>query len=283
MHNRFIHHDGAHAYQHIVSNGASVHYCIMPYRYVIADDGFRFLVGAMNTHAILYVHLIPDADTVHIATHYGVADIKGTRFRRVTLPQGSRRGGLLGQGSILTVTSYPDRTSPVVRGKWILENLLGTPPPSPPPGVPPLKPPSFATKVLSVRERMLDHRRNPPCAGCHAMMDPLGLALENFNALGMWRETERKQAIDASGQLLSGQAFKNVRDLKKILKGDLRRDFDRCLTEKLLTYALGRGIEYYDAPAVRKVVRDTRPDDFRFSSIIQEIVSSTPFQMRRSQ
>ena len=148
-----------------------------------------------------------------LARHYGIADVKGTRFRRVTLPPGSRRGGLLGQGSILTVTSYPDRTSPVVRGKWILENLLGTPPPSPPPGVPPLKPPSFATKVLSVRERMVDHRRNPPCAGCHAMMDP---------ARAGARELRRGWQMARAGR---------VRRSNRCVRSDARRhEIRRCRT-----------------------------------------------------
>jgi hypothetical protein len=216
-----------------------------------------------------------------LARHYGMADIKGTRFRRVPLPPGSRRGGLLGQGSLLTVTSYPDRTSPVVRGKWILENLLGTPPPSPPAGVPPLKPPSFATKVLSVRERMVDHRRNPPCAGCHAMMDPLGLALENFDAVGKWRALDESGGpIDASGSMPDGTKFDGADGLRQALLGSDR--FVMTLTEKLMTYALGRGVDYYDEPAVRGIVRTASRDDFRFVSLIRGVVQSVPFQMRRA-
>jgi hypothetical protein len=217
-----------------------------------------------------------------LARHYGIPDIKGTRFRRVTLPPGSRRGGLLGQGSVLTVTSYPDRTSPVVRGKWILENLLGAPPPSPPPGVPPLKPPSFAAKVLSVRERMVDHRRNPPCAGCHAMMDPLGLALENFDAVGKWRALDESGGpIDASGVMPDGTKFDGADGLRQALLGSDR--FVMTLTEKLMTYALGRGVDYYDEPAVRAIVRDASRDDLRFVSLIRGVVQSVPFQMRRAQ
>jgi mono/diheme cytochrome c family protein len=217
-----------------------------------------------------------------LAGHYGIAGVKGTRFRRVTIPPGSRRAGLLGQGSILTVTSYPDRTSPVVRGKWILENLLGTPPPSPPPGVPPLKPPSFATKVLSVRERMVDHRRNPPCAGCHAMMDPLGLALENFDAVGKWRALDESGGpIDASGSMPDGTKFDGADGLRQALLGSDR--FVMTLTEKLMTYALGRGVDYYDEPAVRAIVRTASRDDFRFVSLIRGVVQSVPFQMRRAQ
>ena len=216
-----------------------------------------------------------------LATHYGIGDVKGTRFRRVTLPPGTRRSGLLGQGSILTVTSYPDRTSPVGRGKWILETLLGTPPPSPPPGVPPLKPPSFATKVLSVRERMIDHRRNPPCAGCHAMMDPLGLALENFDAVGKWRALDESGgAIDASGMMPDGTKFDGPDGLRQALMGSDR--FVMTLTEKLMTYGLGRGVEYYDEPAVRDIVRTASRDDYRLVSLIRGVVQSVPFQMRRT-
>jgi mono/diheme cytochrome c family protein len=217
-----------------------------------------------------------------LARHYGIANVKGTRFRRVTLPPGSRRGGLLGQGSILTVTSYPDRTSPVVRGKWILENLLGTPPPSPPAGVPPLKPPSFASKVLSVRERMVDHRRNPPCAGCHATMDPLGLALEHFDAVGQWRTLDESGGpIDASGAMPDGTTFDGAEGLRQALLGSDR--FIVTVAEKLMTYALGRGVEYYDEPAVREVVRTASRDDYRFVSLIRGVVHSVPFQMRRAQ
>ncbi len=216
-----------------------------------------------------------------LATHYGIGDVKGTRFRRVPLPPGSRRSGLLGQGSILTVTSYPDRTSPVVRGKWIMENLLGTPPPSPPPGVPPLKPPSFATKVLSVRERMIDHRRNPPCASCHAMMDPLGLALENFDAVGKWRALDESGGpIDASGAMPDGTKFDGPDGLRQALLGSDR--FVMTLTEKLMTYALGRGVAYYDEPAVRDIVRNASRDDYRVVTLIRGVVQSVPFQMRRT-
>jgi hypothetical protein len=205
--------------------------------------------------------------------------VKGNRFRRVTLPSKNPRGGLLGQGSILTVTSYPDRTSPVVRGKWILENLLGTPPPPPLPNVPPLRPVSFANKVLSMRERIAEHRKNVVCASCHGMMDPLGLALENFDAVGKWRALgESGVPIDASGTLPDGTAFEGLDGLKRALLGSDR--FVMTLTEKLMTYALGRGIEYYDAPAVRAVVREAARDDYRFATLIRGIVQSVPFQMR---
>jgi hypothetical protein len=216
-----------------------------------------------------------------LARHYGIPNVKGNRFRRVVLPADSHRGGLLSQGSILTVTSYPDRTSPVVRGKWILENLLGTPPPPPLPGVPPLKPPSFAGKVLTMRERIAAHRNSPVCASCHSMMDPLGLALEHFDGVGKWRALDDSGApIDASGGLPDGTKFDGVDGLRTALLSSDR--FVTTLTEKMLTYALGRGVEYYDMPAVRTIVRNTARDDYRFTSLIRAIVESAPFQMRRS-
>jgi hypothetical protein len=215
-----------------------------------------------------------------LARHYGIPNVKGPRFRRVTLGPESRRGGLLGQGSILTVTSYPDRTSPVVRGKWILENLLGVPPPPPLPNVPELKPPSFAGPPLSMRERIAQHRNNPVCASCHALMDPLGLALENFDGVGRWRALEPSgAAIDASGALPDGTKFEGPDGLRQALLGSDR--FVTTLTEKMLTYALGRGLEYYDAPAVRTIVRAAARDEYGFTSLIRGVVQSTPFQMRR--
>jgi mono/diheme cytochrome c family protein len=217
-----------------------------------------------------------------LASHYGIPNVKGSRFRRVTLGTESRRRGLLGQGSILTVTSYPDRTSPVVRGKWILENLLGAPPPAPPPGVPELKPTSFATEVHSIRDRMAEHRKNAVCASCHAMMDPLGFALENFDGVGRWRALDESGApIDASGAMPDGTRFEGPAGLTQALLGSDR--FVTTLTEKLLTYALGRGLEYYDEPAVRAIVRESAKNDYRFTSLILGIVQSTPFRMRRSQ
>ena len=216
-----------------------------------------------------------------LARHYGIANVKGTLFRRVTLADDSPRAGLLGQGSILTVTSYPDRTSPVVRGKWVLENLLGSPPPPPLPNVPPLPQPTFAAAPRSVRERMTQHRANPVCASCHRMMDPIGLALENFDGVGRWRAREESGApIDASGALPDGSAFAGAAGLTEaLLTSDL---FIRTVTEKLLTYALGRGLEPYDAPVVRAIVRATAPQDYRLSAIIQHVTRSAPFQMRRA-
>ncbi len=217
-----------------------------------------------------------------LAKHYGIPNIYGSRFRRVTLPQSSVRGGLLRHGSILTVTSYATRTSPVIRGKFILDNILGSPPPPPPPFVPSLKENTGASKGLSMRDRIAEHRANPACSGCHNLMDPLGFSLENFDAIGRWRTLEENRAVDATGALPDGMQFDGVAGLEKAL---LSRPevFVTTFTEKLLTYALGRGVEYYDAPAVRQVVRKAGTQDFRFSSVIAGIVSSTPFQMRRSQ
>jgi mono/diheme cytochrome c family protein len=217
-----------------------------------------------------------------LATHYGIPNIKGEHFRRVTLPPDSKRRGLLGQGSILTVTSYPDRTSPVVRGKWILENLLGTPPPPPLPNVPPLRATDTSGVVLPMRQRMERHRSNPVCASCHAMMDPLGLSLENFDAVGKWRTLGESSApIDASGMAPDGTRFDGPDGLRRTLLSSDR--FVSTLTEKMLTYALGRGLEYYDAPAVRTILRGAAQDDYRFSALIAGIVQSAPFRMRRAQ
>ena len=216
-----------------------------------------------------------------LARHYGIPNVKGSHFRRVTLGPDSLRGGLLGQGSILTVTSQPDRTSPVVRGKWILENFLGTSPPPPPPNVPDLKPSVEPGAVLSMRERMVAHRANPVCANCHAMMDPIGLSLENLDGVGKVRTLGESSApIDAAGSLPDGTKFEGPVGLRRALltKSD---QFVTTVTEKLLTYALGRGIEYYDQPAVRAIVREAGRQDYRFSSaLILGVVRSAPFQMR---
>jgi hypothetical protein len=214
-----------------------------------------------------------------LAQHYDIPNVMGSHFRRVALPKDSVRRGLLGHGSILTVTSYPDRTSPVVRGKWILENLLGTPPPPPLPNVPALRPTNEAGAVLSMRERMAQHRANPVCASCHAIMDPLGLSLENFDGVGKWRTLGESGApVDASGAYPDGTKFNGPVGLKQALVQSDR--FVTTLTEKMLTYALGRGLEYYDGPAVRAIVRDASRKDYQFSSLILGVVQSTPFQMR---
>ena len=217
-----------------------------------------------------------------LAKHYGIPNVYDSYFRRVTFEPNSARGGLLGQGSILTVTSYADRTSPVIRGKWILTNVVGLPPPPPPPNVPPLNASASAAKAPTMRERMAAHRVNQPCAGCHKLMDPAGLSLENYDAVGRWRTTDQDARIDASGNLPDGSQFAGVSGLRQAL---LSRPelFVITLTEKLLTYGLGRGLESYDAAAVRRIARDARANDYRFSSLISGIVNSTPFQMRRSQ
>lgn len=217
-----------------------------------------------------------------LAKHYGIPNVYDSYFRRVTFDANNVRGGLLGQGSILTVTSYADRTSPVIRGKWILTNLVGLPPPPPPPNVPPLRDNGSTGKVLTMRERMAAHRAVQPCASCHSLIDPVGFSLENYDAAGRWRTAEENVPIDASGNLPDGNKFAGASGLREAL---LSRPelFVFTLTEKLLTYGLGRGLESYDGPAVRKIVRDAHANDYRFSSLILGIVNSTPFQMRRSQ
>ena len=217
-----------------------------------------------------------------LAKHYGIPNVYGSRFRRVAFDDGAGRGGLLRQGSILTVTSYATRTSPVIRGKWVLANILGMPPPPPPAEVPALKENTGIGKALSMRQRLSQHRDNPACSGCHQLMDPIGFALENYDAVGRWRTAEDGKPVDVAGGLPDGSKFDGVAGLQKAL---LNRPevFATTFTEKLLTYALGRGTEYYDAPAVRQIVRQSQAADFRFSSFILGIANSTPFQMRRSQ
>ncbi len=215
-----------------------------------------------------------------LAKHYGIPHVYGTRFRRIALDEDSWRGGLLRQGSILTVTSYATRTSPVVRGKFVLDNLLGVPPPPPLPDVPALKD-NTVNGSLSVRERLAEHRTNAQCASCHNLMDPIGLSLEKFDAVGRRRTREGGTRIDAAGSLPDGSKFVDVDGLETAL---LRRPelFVGTVAEKLMTYALGRGIEYYDAPAIRAIVRESRSQDFRISSIVLGVVKSQPFQMRKS-
>ena len=216
-----------------------------------------------------------------LARHYGIPNVHGSRFRRVTHTDDARRG-LLGQGSILTVTSLATRTSPVVRGKWLLENILGAPPPPPPPDVPELEKREDSGEPTSLRERLEAHRANPVCANCHTRMDPIGFAFENFDAVGRWRETDYDAPIDVSGVLPDGTAFDGLPELRDVLLSR-RLEFVTTVTEKLLTYALGRGIEHYDRPAIRAIVREAKVDDYRWSSIILGVVRSMPFQMRRSE
>jgi hypothetical protein len=214
-----------------------------------------------------------------LARHYGIPGIYGTQFRRVPVTDPARRG-LLGQGSILALTSYPNRTSPVTRGKYVLTNILGTPPPPPPPNVPPLD--EKPGKMLSMRERMEEHRKSPACAGCHRLMDPIGLSLENFDGIGRWRTSDNGARIDASSQLFDGTTVDGPAGLRQAVLA--RKDlFARNLTEMLMTYALGRGVEYYDMPFVRSILRESTRTDYRFSSLVLGIVKSAPFQMRRSE
>jgi hypothetical protein len=214
-----------------------------------------------------------------LAKHYGIPNVYGSEFRRVTLPDENRRG-LLGQASVLTATSYSDRTSIVGRGKWILENVLGTPPPPPPPNVPALKDNGTNGKLLSMRERMTAHRANPVCASCHANMDPLGFALDNFDAVGRWRiRAEGGQAIDASGGLADGTTFNGPAELRRVLTRHPEQ-FVIVVAEKLLVYALGRGNEFYDASPIRRAVRAAAASNYSFASLIVGLVTSTPFQMR---
>jgi hypothetical protein len=213
-----------------------------------------------------------------LARHYGIPGVYGSRFRRVTLTDDSRRG-LLGQSSILLVTSVANRTSPVARGKWVLENILGTSAPLPPPNVPALPENPTATKVTSVRERMEAHRNNPVCAACHKIMDPIGFSLENFDLVGSWRTSEAGIPIDTSSQLVDGTKLSGPASLREALLS--RSDvFVSTLTEKLLTYSVGRGLKYYDMPVVRSITRDAGHNDSRFSAIVLGIVKSAPFQMK---
>jgi mono/diheme cytochrome c family protein len=213
-----------------------------------------------------------------LARHYGIPNIYGNHFRRIGLTDEARKG-LLGKAGLLTVTSYPNRTSPVFRGKWLLENVLGAPPPPPPPDVPALQENAAGRAPRSVRERMEQHRANPTCAACHKVMDPLGFALENFDGIGRWRANEDGRPIDPSGVLADGATVDGPRSLREALLAR-REEFVFTVAGKLLTYAMGRGAEYYDAPAIRKIVREAAAEDYRWSSLILGITKSVPFQMR---
>ncbi len=219
-----------------------------------------------------------------LAKHSGMPQVRGSHFRRVDVVD-EYRGGLLGQGSILTITSHPVRTSPVFRGKWMLTTILGTPPPDPPPNVPPLpdKGGAYAGTTPSMRERMAAHRDNPACASCHAMIDPLGFGLERFDPVGRLRDVDEQYLpIDASGTLPDGTSFNGVAELRAALVRRPER-FVGTLTEKLLTYALGRGLEYYDMPAVRAIAREAAANDNRLSAFILGVVNSRAFQMKRAE
>jgi mono/diheme cytochrome c family protein len=220
-----------------------------------------------------------------LAKHYGIAGVSGEELRLVTLPAGSPRGGVLTQGSSLIVTSNPDRTSPVKRGLFVLANFLGTPPPPPPANVPALEASEVAHegREPTLRESLTKHREDPACSSCHNRMDPIGLAFENFNALGMWRDTERKQSILAPGKLITGETFDSVSELKHILATAHREDFYRTLTTKLLTYATGRGPEYYDVETIDQIVRQLDQNDGKFSAMLMGVIESAPFQKMRTQ
>lgn len=214
-----------------------------------------------------------------LARFYGIPGVKGSYFRRVALT-GPQRGGVLTQGSVLLVTSYPNRTSPVLRGKWILESILGAPPPPPPPNVPVLAD-SAGDSPKNLREELEKHRANVACAVCHSRLDPLGFALENFDAVGKFRASEGGSPIEASGAMPNGTVIDGPAGLKKVLLS--RKDeFVESFSNLLLTYALGRGTEYYDQPAVREIRRQAEQNDYRFSSIVMAIVNSVPFEMRRT-
>jgi hypothetical protein len=218
-----------------------------------------------------------------LAELYQISGVQGSEMRLVELPADSPRGGVLTQGTLLTITSNPDRTSPVKRGLFILENILGTPPPPPPSDVVLLEEAAekFAGQTPTLREVLEFHRAEPLCTACHARMDPLGLALENFNALGMWRQTDGREKVDPKGRLISGEQFDDIRQLKVILKENKRRDFYGCVAEKLLTYALGRGVEFTDAHTIEEIVDALDQSDGKFSVLIDAVIHSPQFQRRR--
>ena len=218
-----------------------------------------------------------------LARHYGIPNVRGTDFRRVTFPAGSPRGGLLGQGSILTITSYANRTSPVNRGKWVLENLLSSPPPPPPADIPALKTEASTTGApLTMRAAMIQHRADPACAGCHSRMDPIGFAMENFDAMGMWRDRDAGHPIDASGVFPTGVKFEGMAGLKAAVLSQ-PQEFVSTVTGKLLMYSIGRNVQYFDQPVIRAIVRDAAPGNYNFASLVLGVVKSTPFQMRQTQ
>lgn len=215
-----------------------------------------------------------------LAKHYGIPNIRGAEFQRVTFAQDSPRGGLLGQGGILLLTSYSTRTSPVLRGKYVLENLLASPPPPPPPTVPSLKTENAKSgEPLTLRQAMVQHRADPACANCHARMDPIGFAMENFDAVGQWRDHDGTNAIDVSSKLPDGTVVDGLAGVKQLLLSDPQR-FVGAMTQKLLMYGIGRNVQYFDAPAVRKIVRDAAANDYKFESLVLGVAKSAPFQMR---
>jgi hypothetical protein len=245
----------------------------MLFEYVLREE--RSMLELINAD---YAHLNED-----LAKHYGIPGVAGREMRKVQLPPDSPRGGVLTQGTVLTVTSNPTRTSPVKRGVFILDNILGTPPAPPPPNIPSLEDAASEEelKKLSLRETLALHAKNSMCSSCHSRMDPLGLALENFNAMGGWREKEQNAAIDPSGELITGEKFKDVRELKHVLVTDHRHDFYHCMTEKLMIYALGRGLEYYDVTTLDQIVHRLEQDGGKLTTLITSIIDSAPFQRSR--
>lgn len=215
-----------------------------------------------------------------LARHYGIPGVSGAEFRRVQLPTGSPRGGVVTMGSVLTITSVPTRTAPVLRGKWILEQILGTPPPPPPPNVPPVETGSEAVKAATLRQRLELHRSKPDCIACHQKMDPLGFALENFDAIGAWRDQDGPHPIDNAAELPGGRRFAGAEGLKEILARS--EDFPRALAAKLLTFALGRGLEFHDRRVVKHIVDEAARNEFKFSAIVLAVVRSDPFLKRQT-
>ncbi len=253
-----------------------------PLRRAMQQETLLFFQALLREDRSLAALLDADFTFVNerLARHYGIPGIKGDNFQRVSLTPAQHRGGILTQGSILALTSNPTRTSPVNRGKWILEQILGTPPPPPPPNVPELEANSGVDAKASLRERTEQHRANPDCATCHEKMDPLGFAFENFDAIGAWRERDGEHAIDPSGKMPDGRSFSGPGELKQMLmQGD---NFSRTVTEKMLTFALGRGLEYYDKCAVDEIVAALKQNDHRLSALILEVIKSRPFQMRQN-
>jgi hypothetical protein len=247
----------------------------MVFNYIVRED--RSLLELIDSD---YTFL-----NERLATHYGITNVTGNEMRRVTLPIDSPRGGVLTEGTVLAVTSNPTRTSPVKRGGFILDNILGTPSPPPPPNIPPLEDAAnaIADHPPILRESLALHRADPLCSSCHNRMDPLGLAFENFNALGLWRDQERGQPIDPGGKLITGETFANVKELKQVLVRNHATQFYRTLTEKLLTYALGRGLEYYDVETVDQIVAGIEQANGRPSALLTGIIQSAPFQRTRDQ
>jgi hypothetical protein len=250
-------------------------------RSAMATEAELFVAAILEENRSLLEFLGADFTFLNepLARFYGIQGVQGDAFRRVNL-QGTGRGGLLTQAAILTLTSNPTRTSPVKRGKWVLDNLLGTPPPPPPPNIPELK--SAAELKGTLRQRMEQHRENPMCASCHDRMDPIGFAMEHFDGIGAWRDKDGDAAIDASGRFSSGECFDGAIGLKRHLLTARRDEFIECVTRKLLTYALGRGLEYYDQCAVDRITLAISREGYRFQDLIVEIARSVPFQMQRT-